>query len=372
MISAVKPQLYVIVAVCMLAPLISVAQNWQGGKHGRFVSFEVPESKATYPLSINEARTVTGYYIDKAGVTRGFVRREDGDITTFSIPGSVSTKPVSINSAGDIVGYYELATGTDVLPQVPQGFIRDASGDITTFGNTLNTDSSGSFWAQPAGINVGGEVVGNYPDIALASVAFVRSPTGIVTGFSLSLGASYSTIATAINAAGAVVGYDSSGPIDQAQGFLWDGQSPINPVEGYTQISVLNSTGTFPTGINAEGTVVGCYSVSGIYQDFMYASDGVITSLKLPGTIPSCLANFADVYSVVPQPVVVNDQGTITGWYTNAEKVSRGFVRFEDGKLHTFAHHDSKQTIPTSINNCDVITGYYSRGSETVGFIREP
>jgi hypothetical protein len=367
--TAVKPKLYVIVAVCMFAPLLCAAQR---GKPSHFVSFEVPESKATYPLSINEARTVTGYYIDKAGVTRGFVRREDGDIATFSIPGSVSTKPVGINTAGDIAGYYEVASTTTLLPVVPQGFLRSANGTINTFGNTLNTDQDGSFWAQPAGINVAGEVVGNYPDISLASVAFVRSSTGVVTGFSLSIGASYSTIATAINAGGAVVGYDSSESIDQAQGFLWDGQSPINPFEGYTQISVLNSTGTFPTGINAEGTVVGCYSVSGVYQDFVYTSDGVVTSLNVPGTVPSCLANFADVYSVAPQPVMINDQGTITGWYTNAEKISLGFLRFENGNLHSFAHHDSRQTIPTSINNCDVITGYYSRGSEIVGFLLEP
>jgi hypothetical protein len=75
---------------------------------------------------------------------------------------------------------------------------------------------------------------------------------------------------------------------------------------------------------------------------------------------------------VSPEAVILNDQGTITGWYTDAAKVSKGFVRFEDGKLHTFAHAASKQTIPTGINDRDVITGYYSRGSEIVGFIREP
>jgi hypothetical protein len=370
--SSVKIQSYLVAAFCLLSPLLSVAQDWDGSKHDHYVSFEVPGSKATYPLSINEARTVTGYYIDKAGVTRGFVRHEDGHITTFSIPGSVSTTPLGINTAGEITGYYGVAATTTLLPIVPQGFLRSAEGKITTFGNTQNTDHSGSFWAQPAGINVAGEVVGNYPDVALASIAFVRSPAGAITGFSLSLGAAYSTIATAINAGGAVVGYDSSQSIDLAQGFLWDGHSPINPFEGFTQIIVPDSTGTFPTAINAEGTVVGCYSVSGVYQDFVYASDGVITPLKLPGTVPSCLHDATLLYGVAPEPVVLNNQGTITGWYTNQEKVSKGFVRFEDGKLHTFAHHGSKQTIPTSINDCDVITGYYSSGSEIVGFIREP
>ena len=164
-------------AVCLLTPLFSVAQDWSGGKHDHFLHFEVQGSKATYPLGINEGRTVTGYYISKSGVTSGFVRYDDGQITTFDIPGSILTEPVSINAAGDITGYYELSGSPD--HPIPQGFIRSANGTITTFGNTpIGQDTT--FWPQPIAINAAEEIVGNYPDATYAAFVFIRSATGSV------------------------------------------------------------------------------------------------------------------------------------------------------------------------------------------------
>ena len=74
----------------------------------------------------------------------------------------------------------------------------------------------------------------------------------------------------------------------------------------------------------------------------------------------------------MPQPILVNDQGTIIGYTTNAAQIATAFIRLENGVVTTFNYPGSKQTIPTSINNCDVITGYYSQGSEIAGFLREP
>ena len=51
----------------------------------------MPDSRATYPLSINEVTTVTGYYISNSGVSSGFVRYQDGQIITFDVPGSTAT-----------------------------------------------------------------------------------------------------------------------------------------------------------------------------------------------------------------------------------------------------------------------------------------
>jgi hypothetical protein len=362
--------------VCLLTPLLCVAQPFQGAKRHPLVSFQVPGSRATYPMSINDAQTITGFYFSKSGATSGFVRDEDGHITTFDVPGGVATIPVSINAAGDVTGYYEVPVTADILPQAPQGFVRSADGTMITFGNTVNTADSSSFWAQPVTINVAGEIIGNYPDVALASIVFLRSPAGGISGFTLSDGASYPTVATGLNASGAIVGYTSSQSIDLAQGFLWDGQGPVpSPVNntGVTTIDVTGSTGTFPIGINADGTVVGCYSNNDVYQDFVRDSDGVITTINLPGTAPNCVANATQgLYNVSFPSVSVNDQGTITGYYTNAAKVPVAFVRFENGKFTTFDRRGSKQTIPTSINNGGVIIGYFSQGREVVGFIREP
>ena len=107
----------------------------------------------------------------------------------------------------------------------------------------------------------------------------------------LSLGAHYSTVATGLSAGGAIVGYASSQSLNLAEGFLWSGQGPPpNPGDGFTPITVAGSTGTFPTGINAHGTIVGCYADGGLYHYFVRARDGVVKTLYLPGTVPNCIA----------------------------------------------------------------------------------
>jgi hypothetical protein len=360
--------------VCLLASLLSLPQQIRGDNQHPLISFQVLDSRATYPLSINEAATVTGYYISNSGVSSGFVRYQDGQITTFHVPGSVATVPVSINIAGDITGYYNLPSKTPVEFNIPQGFVRTPEGKITIFGNPVTTASSSSFWAQPVTINVAGEIIGNYPDVALASVVFLRSAAGVVLTFSLSLGSHYSTVATGLNAGGSIVGYATSQSLNLAQGFLWSGQgTPPNPGGGFTPITVAGSTGTFPTGINADGTIVGCYTAGGLYHYFVRTHDSVVKTLYIPGTVPNCIAAFTPGFiAVVPQPISVNDQGTIIGYTTNAAQIATAFIRFEKGQVTTFNYPGSKQTIPTSINNCDVITGYYSRGSEILGFLREP
>jgi hypothetical protein len=363
-----------IVVVCLLASLLSVPQQIRGENPSRFISFQVPDSRATYPLSINEAETVTGYYISNSGVSSGFLRYQDGQIITFDVPGSRATIPVSINTAGNITGYYNLPSKTPIVFDIPQGFVRTPDGKITTFGNPATTASSSSFWAQPVTINVAGEIIGNYPDVALASVVFLRSAAGVVLTFSLSLGSHYSTVATGLSAGGAIVGYAASQSLNLAQGFLWSGQgTPPNPGGGFTPITVAGSTGTFPTGINVHGIIVGCYAAGGLYHYFVRARDGIVKTLYLPGTVPDCIAAFTPGFiAVVPQPILVNDQGTIIGYTTNAAKIATAFIRLEDGTVTTFTYPGGMQTVPTSINNCEVITGYYSRGQEIVGFLREP
>jgi predicted membrane protein len=355
----------------LLTPLLCAAQGFRGEPPRPLVSFQVPQSQATYPLSINESGIITGYYISTSGLTSGFVRNQDGQITTFTVPGAAATVPVSINTAGDITGYSQLTTAA---PATPQAFLRTPDGTLTTVAGNTYTGNG----LTPVSINVAGEIIGNFPDQVEGPNIFISSPSGVVTTTTLSQGALYPTLVTGLNASGAIVGYASSASINFAQGFLWDGQGPVpSPVSGagLTGVSVTGSTGTFPTALNAGETVVGCYTVSGVYYDFVRDPTGVITTLDIPGTVPACIATYAlplQVISVVPQSITLNDQGTITGYYTNAANVTVGFVRSDAGKLITFDHPGSTQTIPTSINNQDQITGYYSEGTAIIGFIREP
>jgi hypothetical protein len=367
----------------LLTPMLFAAQDHKPV----YVPFDVPDSVATYPLSINDKMTITGYYVSTSGLTHGFVRDEQGVITRFDVPGSSSTSPVSINYAGEITGTY-ITSSTSPTPGIPQGFIRSADGKITLFGDTISPYGSGSrpFDANPVKVNVDGEVVGNFPYPNAAPSVFIRSRSGVLQAFSLSDGAEYPTVATGLNASGAVLGYASSESILYAQGFLWSGQGPVpSPVSGTaTSISVSGSMGTFPTGINGGGVIVGCYSINTnpvfaplalTYFDFWREPDGTITTLSVPGTVPSCLANVDELTGVTivsPATIFINHEDTIVGTYMNAAHMPAGFIQKKDGKLRTFTHPNASMTMPTAVNNRDVVIGYFAQGTQIKGFIRLP
>lgn len=109
---------FMVAALCVLGPLTCVAHA--GGINGEatYISFQVPGALGTYPMSINNSMTVTGYYYVTPTQTRGFVRDADGTITTFDVDvaGVVWIEPESINARGDITGFYELAA-TSVPPR---------------------------------------------------------------------------------------------------------------------------------------------------------------------------------------------------------------------------------------------------------------
>lgn len=350
-----------------------------------YLSFSVPDSSATYPMSINDDLTITGYYVDSTGKTHGFVRCFDGRITVFDVPGSVETKPVSINETGQITGYYIFPT-TDYFGNpvdVPLGFIRDTDGTITTFGNPAEF----YFKPQPVAINRQGEVVGNGIASTIGVDAFIRSPTGTIQTFNINLGASYSTFLTAVNGHGDVVGYGGSDYLDSDVGFLWNGTGPLPEYGGpYIGISYPGSGGTFPTGINNRGEVVGCYEIQSapppsphtdVYYDFLRTPSGTFTELDPPGTVPSCLVqnssySFYPIYDVLPSAVSLNNRGTVIGQVIDAANLPIGFVRFPDGKTIPFAIPGSTLTVLAAINNLDVLTGYYTKGGKTEGFIALP
>jgi hypothetical protein len=334
-----------------------------------FTTFQVPGALGTYPMSINDSETVTGYYTESAGTQGGFVRSADGVVETFQVPGSILTEPVGINSAGEVVGYYELTAG------VPQAFIRGVDGQITTFAAPTDASPSNKI-AQPVAINDAGEIVGNYPDVPQGSRVFVRSATGAMTTFSVSDGAAYSTVATGINASGAIVFYGSSSSIDEAGGAIWYGEGNVpNALLSCdcSGMTVPGATGMFPTGINGTGTVVGWFTTdanapySQVTPDapasgiFLRSPDGVITIFSAPGTL-------------VPSPLGINASGSVLGNYTlpATPTDSHGFVRSEEGVVHSFDPPRSSSTTATSINDDGVITGYYvdESGKVVSGFLR--
>jgi hypothetical protein len=309
-------------------------------------------------------------------------------MTTFDVPGGVLTEPSSINSAGDITGHYEVPNPPSsplysFLPTIPQGFLRKADGSIVTFGTTSPAPDSGEpgFWAEPVAINDAGQIIGNDPSVALGSQVFVRATDGTFAHYILNLGADYSTVVTGINAGGSEVGYTSNSAIQNAQGYMWNGQGSISPFTGATaQIDVTNSLATFPSSINAEGAAVGTYtsgtSAARVTQAFLMNTDGTYETISTPtGTTPGCAIGITVsevVYNPPPPPLSINNQGTVIGCYTDTAGNVTGFIRYEDGAMTPLTHAGSQQTRPTAINSSGVITGFYSVGANVVGFILEP
>jgi hypothetical protein len=118
---------FMVVALCVLGSLTCVAHGGNINGEATYISFSVPGSLGTYPMSINSSMTVTGYYYVSPTVSHGFLREADGTITTFDVVGAVWIEPEGINAAGNITGFYELTAG------IPQGFLRYADGRMVTF-----------------------------------------------------------------------------------------------------------------------------------------------------------------------------------------------------------------------------------------------
>jgi hypothetical protein len=88
-----------------------------------------------------------------------------------------------------------------------------------------------------------------------------------------------------------------------------------------------------------------------------FASASTYISFDVPGAV-----------TVVPTSV--NNNGQITGYYTDSQGVQHGFLRTANGTVTTFDPTGSTSTIPTSININGKITGYFHNGGGTHGFLR--
>jgi len=133
----------------------------------------------TYAMSINTAGEITGFYTDTNGVYHGFVRAATTPfaITDFNAAGAGTgalegTFPVSINTAGEIAGFYIDSTGTS------HGFVRAAKSPyaITSF-DAPGVAGTGIIHGTFAfSINTAGDIVGTYTDSSDVFHCFLRNP----------------------------------------------------------------------------------------------------------------------------------------------------------------------------------------------------
>jgi hypothetical protein len=307
----------------------------------RVILFDGPGATETYPTSINNSGTVTGFYADANG-GHGFLRGLDGSFVTFDAPGSQNIYPSSINAAGAVTGNYSTTTSQ-------YGFLRTADGTWTTFdvpgtfpsssGNPIGINDSGtiagpffdgemhgflrnpdgslitidapeSTYTYPTCINSGGMVTGIYDDVNYDSHGFVRRSGGQWVSFDVpgdNFGFFPPTLS--INDEGVVVG--SYLQVSTTQGFLWHSGSALITFE------VAGASVTLPSGINSSGAVVGSYPDStSTYYGFVRSASGVVHTFGIPGAIGT-------------YAVGMNDSGVIVGSYQDKSYASHGFLLIE-------------------------------------------
>jgi probable HAF family extracellular repeat protein len=117
--------------------------------------------------------------------------------------------------------------------------------------STLDVPGSSYAFTSAFGINVSGQIVGEYAD-AVGAHGFLYDQGSFTT---VAVPGSHGTHPRGINASGQIVGSyydDASGPPYFPHGFLLD-------QGGYTTLDVPGSTATSANGINASGQIVGYY-----------------------------------------------------------------------------------------------------------------
>lgn len=110
------------------------------------------------------------------------------------------------------------------------------------------------------------------------------------------------------------------------------------------------SVDTQPLSINANGSVVGWYLVTenGDSHGFLYSPDGTMTLFDVPkakcGTIPRS----------------INRMGVIAGGFNDRNCNEHGFIRTADGTFTEFDVPGATETAPIGINDKGAIAGFYN------------
>ncbi len=158
----------------------------------------------TYPIAINAAGMVTGYYND-GDTDPGFLYA-GGTYTTFSVPGASNTTPIFITDSGIVGGSFS-SIGTDSIagfvyqhgrftyylpPNATAacvtgsgpgaevvGYYLDANirqhGFIYHTGTLYTIDFPGALGTEVLAVNAAGTLAGTYTDIAHATHAFIAT-----------------------------------------------------------------------------------------------------------------------------------------------------------------------------------------------------
>jgi hypothetical protein len=344
-----------------------------------YKTFDPPKSTYTAPSLITQEGQVVGFYYSNGPNVRGFVRSPEGKYTTFAFPETTGSlySLTGLNAQGTIVGTYLIPPVDRYTVFLP--FVRKSDGKLTTIEIPKSCvkppDCIGNYGL---GINNSGTILGQYEDDNFLDVGFILGANGKLTSFKVPsesiAGQNYGTHPASysgMNKSGAITGSYTAAADGTSRGFL------RAPDGKFTTFSVSGASsgpdyGTFPLSMNDDGAITG-YFTDGKdgCRGFIRSREGKVTVFA-----PSDLA--PGICFLVPASI--NPSGTITGYYTDTSYVVHSFVRTAAGDFTSFEvpgantqTSDFEGTFAVSINPAGVITGYWNdKSGNTHGFIRTP
>jgi hypothetical protein len=336
----------------------------QAGQEPKFTKFNVPHAgrgagQGTIPVGIVHRGWIMGSYIDRKGISHGFLRAPDGTITEFDLPTGTILEVWGMNPELEIAGTYIDANN------VLHGFLR------TPHGKFITIDAPGAGTAAYQGtesesLNPAGVLQGDYADANGAYHGFIRAPDGTFTTFDIGgTGTSqgvYPAIFSGINPEGATVGeYVDINNV--YHGYVRAPDGTITELDN-PNAGTGTSQGTGISGINPAGEINGWYiDPNNVFHGFLRAPDGTMKEVDVPGA-GTGIYQGTDAAEYMFAYGGINPAGTITGYYADANNVYHGYLRTRDGNFVTLdvlgaGTGNWQGTLPLNINPKGEIAGYY-------------
>lgn len=328
---------------------------------------------------------IAGNYIDANGVYHGFLRAPDGTISKFDVlgagtgagQGTVEVK--GMTRAGEIVG--TMYDSNNMF----HGFLRSPKGKFTIF-DAPGTESGTVLGTGGLSVNQAGVILGIYEDTNNAWHGLLRSPDGTLTPFDpadAGTGAyqgTYPANLSGINPEGASVGESvDANYVYHSYLRAPDGTFTIFD-DSHAGMGVDSGQGTLSLGINPAGEISGVYiDANYVFHGYVRTPHGTMIDYDVPGAGTGTFQG-TNACWFIPCLGGINPAGTITGFYVDKNNVYRGFLRTRDGNITTFdapgagtvgSPGGGQGTQPMTINAEGAITGYYTDANNVVhGFLR--
>jgi probable HAF family extracellular repeat protein len=255
---------------------------------------------------------------------------------TIPSPAGSTTTPTALNDTGAIVGLLQSGTG--------------ASTQHTAFlfsgGKFTHFRFPGSHATFAYDINNHGVIVGSF-DTSFESGEFsFMVHNGVFTKITLPGFPNTSSAALGINGLGDIVGQLSGNGSANLGYLLHQGKLTIISFPGA-------AGGTFPTGINDQGVVVGTYKVvkDGQPHGFMW-QNGNFTNIEVPG--PGATI-----------PVKISNRGDVVGTFNDG--VAHGFA-FDIGHFFFIDRPGFNETQLIAVNKFDNVLGFGTTATGQVWF----